>query len=92
MTRQEFTKYTLRLLHQLQEKVAEIEDFPCTLGVTLRQREERFRADLYIYAINRNASTQFIFDEVMSIPDVDDAFNKAVSYITDATGGRLELW
>lgn len=91
MTRQEFTKYTLRRLHNLQEKVAEFEDFPCTLGVTLRQREGRFRADLYIYAIDRNASTQFIFDEIISIPDVDDALRRAISYINDATGGRLNI-
>lgn len=91
MTREEFTKYTLRRLHNLQEKVAEFEDFPCTLGVTLRQREGRFRADLYIYAINRNASTQFIFDEVMSIPDVDNTLRRAISYINDAMGGRLKI-
>ena len=90
MTRREFITDMLRNLYDLQEKVLLLENFPCTCGITLRQREDHFRVDLYIYPVQRNTSKTFVFESDMAVNDMQVEYIKAINFLNDATGGRIQ--
>lgn len=86
-----FNENILPFLQEVQAKVCQVRDFPCTCGVTARMRDDDcFRVELYIYPILRNNSRTFVYNSEMNSEEMQVTNRQIIDYINNATGGRIQ--